>query len=118
MTVQECYAALDGNYEEVLKRMMNKEALIVKFLKKFEADTSFERLCKAIEERQVEEAFREAHTMKGLCQNMAFSGLCVPVEALTECLRAGNCDETALNYFEQVKEKYAVVRAAIKELDD
>ena len=118
MTVQECYAALDGNYEEVLKRMMNKEALVSRFLKKFEQDSSFDRLCKAMEEKQIEEAFREAHTLKGLCQNMAFTALCKPVEELTECLRAGIYDDTALGYFEQVKEKYKIVRAEIAKLDD
>ena len=40
MTIQECYAALGGDYEEVLNRLYS-EALVRKFIGKFSSDPSF-----------------------------------------------------------------------------
>ena len=38
MTIQECYEAIGGNYEDVLRRLRS-EALIRKFTLKFPADS-------------------------------------------------------------------------------
>ena len=43
MTLQECYAALGGDYNEVLGRLYS-EALVQKFVGKFLADQSFQLL--------------------------------------------------------------------------
>ena len=43
MTIQECYAALGGDYEEVLNRLYS-EALVRKFIGKFSSDPSFQLL--------------------------------------------------------------------------
>ena len=40
MTIQECYKAIGGNYEDVLRRLPN-EALIRKFTLKFLEDQSY-----------------------------------------------------------------------------
>ena len=40
MTIQECYKAIGGNYEDVLRRLHN-EALIQKFTLKFLEDQSY-----------------------------------------------------------------------------
>ena len=40
MTIQECYEAIGGNYEEVLGRLQ-REALIRKFTLKFLEDPSY-----------------------------------------------------------------------------
>lgn len=71
MTLKECYDALGGNYEDTVRRLYN-EKLVEKFLFKFEEDPSFENLKKALEEENLEAAFRAAHTLKGVAQNMGF----------------------------------------------
>ena len=43
MTLQECYAALEGDYQEVLGRLYS-EALVQKFVGKFLSDKSFQLL--------------------------------------------------------------------------
>ena len=43
MTIQECYNALGGDYQEVLGRLYS-EALVQKFVGKFLADQSFQQL--------------------------------------------------------------------------
>ena len=48
MTIQECYEAIGGNYEEVLGRLQS-EALIRKFTLKFLEDPSYLQLKLALE---------------------------------------------------------------------
>ena len=46
-----------------------------------------------MEEEKWEEAFRAAHTIKGVCQNLSFDALLSSAEPVTEALRAGNIQE-------------------------
>ena len=47
MTIQECYEAIGGNYEDVLRRLRS-EALIRKFTLKFLEDQSYPLLKQAL----------------------------------------------------------------------
>ena len=89
MTLQECYAALEGDYKDVLGRL-GSERFVQKFVLKFLNDTSFEVLCKAMEAGVQEEAFRAAHTIKGMCQNLSFTKLESSDSRMTEALRSGD----------------------------
>ena len=71
MTIQECYEAIGGNYEEVLGRLQS-EALIRRFTLKFLEDQSYLQLKQALENKNYEDAFRSAHTLKGVCQKLSF----------------------------------------------
>ncbi len=115
MTVKEAYGKMNGDYAEISARLLTDER-ILKFLGMFSRDTTFSNLCEQMDNENYEEAFRAAHTMKGLCQNMAFSGLLEPLIELTECLRGGNCTDGTLEYYEQVKERYQLVQTVISEL--
>ena len=74
MTMQECYKAIGGNYEAVLGRL-HSEALIRRFALKFLEDQSYIQLKQALENKNYEDAFRSAHTLKGVCQNLSFDRL-------------------------------------------
>ena len=74
MTMQECYKAIGGNYEAVLGRL-HSEALIQRFTLKFLEDQSYLQLKQALENKNYEDAFRGAHTLKGVCQNLSFDRL-------------------------------------------
>ena len=74
MTMQECYKAIGGNYEAVLGRL-HSEALIQRFTLKFLEDQSYLQLKQALENKNYEDAFRSAHTLKGVCQNLSFARL-------------------------------------------
>lgn len=89
MTIQECYAALEGNYEEALSRLMN-DRLVSKFVLKFVDDGSYQTLEQALASDNTEEAFRAAHTIKGMCLNLAFTKLATSSSNLTEALRGGD----------------------------
>ena len=88
MTLQECYAALGGDYESVTGRLRS-ERLVQKFVLKFLEDGSYDLLCRSMEGKDYGEAFRAAHTLKGVCQNLSFTRLYQSSAPLCEALRDG-----------------------------
>ena len=113
MTLKECYEAIGGNYEEVIGRLRS-ERLVQKFTLKFLDDKSLELLEKSLKEENYEEAFRAAHTIKGICQNLSFDKLLASDSALTEALRDGKSPETddlAKQVFVDYEETVSVIRA-------
>jgi HPt (histidine-containing phosphotransfer) domain-containing protein len=93
MTIQECYRQMGANYEDVLKRLYN-EGMICRFTLMFLNDDSYPKLEQALKEGNVKEAFRAAHTLKGVCQNLGFTNLYQPTYDLTEVLRTGTLEGT------------------------
>ena len=91
MTLQECYAALEGDYQEVLGRLYS-EALVQKFVGKFLSDKSFQLLQDTLKAEDYEEAFRAAHTLKGVTQNLSFTRLYQSSHEITEALRTKDYD--------------------------
>ena len=91
MTIQECYKKMGADYEDVLKRLYS-EGMIRKFARMFLDDDSYPKLERSLKEENVEEAFRAAHTLKGVCQNLGFTNLYQPTYGLTEVLRAGTLE--------------------------
>ncbi len=103
MLLSECYEAFGGSYEAVKQRISN-DATIQKFLLMFLKEPSYGNLCEALEKENYENAFRVAHSLKGISQNLSFQKLEISSSALTELLR---------NYAEQPIDK-----AQCKELFD
>lgn len=116
MTARECYESIGADYEDVLNRMMKKEVLVVKFAKKFLDDKSYETLCEAMKNKNVEEAFRAVHTLKGVAQNLSFVKLYQPASELTEKLRAGEMDGTE-SMLEKITIAYQKTIDAISKLE-
>ena len=112
MTLKECYAALGGDYDGVLSRLPS-EKFVQKFVLKFVSDGSYDLLLRSMEEGNYAEAFRAAHTIKGVCQNLDFTRLYRSSSQLSEALRNGFTPE-APALAEQVKEDYARTTAAIR----
>lgn len=117
MTIQNCYEKLGGDYQGVLGRL-GSDALVQRFLIKFLSDTSFQDLKEGIEKQDPEEAFRGAHTLKGVCMNLAFDDLFVVSDALTELLRGGELAEGYEELFEKVEAEYKKTIAAIREFSE
>ena len=98
MTVQECYEAIGGDYNDIMSRLKTEER-VKKFAGMFLKEKCYQTLVQTIEEGNQEEAFRAAHTLKGVCQNIHSSF------AITESLRGSNMDE-AKTLLEQVTKDY------------
>lgn len=88
MTLKECYDALGGDYEEAIGRLRS-ERLVQKFVLKFLNDGSYDLLNSSFEKEDWGEAFRAAHTIKGVAQNLSFTALYQSASALSEALRGG-----------------------------
>lgn len=114
MTIQECYEAMGGNYPQALSRLM-KDELIKRFALKFLTDKSYDNLIAAMAAHDTDTAFREAHTLKGVCRNLAFDRLDSSVSEITEHLRAGNL-APAQEMLPRVTADYELVVAALKQL--
>ncbi len=88
MTLQECYAEIGGDYEDVTARLRS-ERLVQKFLLRFLEDTSYELFCTSMKEKNYDEAFRAVHTIKGICQNLSFTRLLKSSSEMSDALRNG-----------------------------
>ena len=112
MTLQECYAAMGGNYDDAIGRLRS-ERLVQKFVLKFLSDGSYELLCRSLEEKNYEEAFRAAHTIKGVCQNLSIDKLQASSSRLCESRRNGYTPESDA-LAEEVRADYSQTAAAIE----
>lgn len=117
MTVEECYSIIGGSYEEAKSRLRD-DARIAKFMGMFMRDQSFQTITAAIETQNYEEAFKGAHSLKGVCSNMAFTRLYEAVDALTEDLRGGHSSDNTMNFYEKTKELYQLVTQTITEFQN
>ncbi|WP_443596902.1 Hpt domain-containing protein [Agathobacter sp.] len=116
MTVKECYESMGSDYEGVIGRI-GSEGLVKRFALKFLDDPSYLNLEKAIQEQNAEEAFRAAHTLKGVCLNLGFDRLYKVSEELTEKLRGRELDRYEALY-ENVQKEYNNTIDAICKLEE
>lgn len=75
---------------QALARMMGSEALLERFLTKFLADPNYDRLCRAVADRDEAAALTAAHTLKGVCGNLSMTALFETLTAQVAEFRAGD----------------------------
>lgn len=115
MTIQECYQRLGGDYRDAENRLM-KESLVKKFIAMFLEDGSFDQLCRAMEEGNRQDAFRAAHTLKGICGNLSLTKLYASASRLTELLRpeADTIPQEASALLDTVRQDYELTVGSIR----
>lgn len=91
--MKQILTAAGMNVEDAMQRFMNNDAMMEKFLKKFRNDPSFKELTEAVANRNLDLAFRAAHTLKGVAANFSFEPLRKAASDQTEEFRAGKLDE-------------------------
>ena len=89
----------------------------------FLRDTSFEMLKQTMGQKDYKEAFRAAHTLKGVCQNLALKSLDGPVVELTDILRgyetldvSGEKGQRIEELMDAIETQYGVIVSAIGQL--
>ena len=112
MNLKECYAAFGGDYDGVIKRLMT-ETLVKKFLLKFPQDASYDLLINSLDNANFDEAFRAAHTIKGICQNLSFTNLYESSSITTLALKENDCQKAAES-MPQLSEDYHRIINAIQ----
>lgn len=116
MTLEECYESFGGDYQEVVNRLCSR-AFVEKFLVKFLADKSHEDLHRHLDAGEFEEAFRAAHTLKGVCQNLGIKCLYESDYVVTEALRGSKNDVTP-EMLQKLDADYDLVVASIREYQE
>ena len=89
MSLEACYAAMGGDLEGVRGRLLTDDR-IRKFVGIFLEDKSFENLRTSLDEGNIAEAFRAAHTMKGISRDLGFTPLFEASSKLSDALRPGD----------------------------
>ncbi|MBP5151502.1 MAG: Hpt domain-containing protein [Lachnospiraceae bacterium] len=106
---------LNLDYEEVLERFADNEELFIKCLHKFAANNPYDGLIKALEDRNVSDAFEAAHSLKGVSGNLGFKRLYSVIKEITEVFRAGSL-EVSPEDMAELKDSYIEVLQVINSL--
>ena len=115
MNVKTFYETIGGNYEEIVARFMG-EARVLKFVRRFPADGSFALLKESLANGNCEEAFRAAHTLKGVAQNLSFTALFEKAEVVTNILRGGSM--AVEEHMPELERLYNLTVDSIAQLED
>lgn len=78
-----------ANVSEGLRICVNNESFYLKMVRKAAEDPGYDRLVKALENKELKEAFEAAHALKGVYGNLALLPLYRPMTEMTEHLRGG-----------------------------
>ena len=89
MTIQQLYEKIGGNYDQAV-RVMQKDKLIDKYVRKLKSSNVGEMLAQAGESMDAGKLFESAHAMKGVCSNLGLTALAEAADELTEEFRQGN----------------------------
>ena len=91
MTLQELYAEVGGDYQDVLGRM-RMDRLIDRFIVKFLDDPSCQRLIDVYPTGDATAIFDASHSAKGVCANVSLTKLSELASDVCECYRPGHED--------------------------
>lgn len=116
MTITEFYERIEGDYKAVLSRL-GTERLVAHIALMFLKDDSYSKLVDGFEKKDAEEAFRAAHTLKGVCINLGFDRLYKDAYDLTEALRKRTFDGS-YELFEKVKENYQALVMLLSQVQE
>ena len=97
----------------VLDRFMGNETLLEKMLQKFAEDTNFQKLKEAAACQDEEAGLHCAHTLKGLCGNLAMSELYELFTRQVQCFRNGD-PAGAFAMISEIEPVYERILAAIR----
>lgn len=115
MDIQKFYETIGVDYTRVLRRLM-KEQLVDKYLHLFLEDKSFDRLEKAMEAQDYEEAFKAVHTLKGLSLNLELTPLSDAAAELSGYLKFQTAETLKQNEAEEKYKKVKIEYETIKNL--
>ncbi len=89
--------------ETVLKRFLGNEAMYMKFIMKFMDDKSYEGVIESIEKKDYEEAFKSAHSLKGVTANLGIEPIRAASSRITDLLRNKPAEEVDVSELEECK---------------
>lgn len=117
MKLVQFYKIVDGDYNEVIKRLP-KESSIIKFLRRFVDEPEYSKLIEAYEIKDYQEVFRTSHTLKGICANLGLTALQRSSSFVCEAVRNGDPINDIEPLVELLKFDYEKTVDAIGKLED
>lgn len=119
MKVEECYAMMNGDYNDVISRLISDER-VSKYIVKFLDNNDYDNIFSGLDAKDYMLAFRSAHSVKGMCLNLGFPALASSSSEVCEVLRPGDhapeVDMTPL--LDKMSKDYDVVKQAIEAFRD
>ena len=115
-TFKESLEAYGADYEGIMRRFMQNEAMYQKMLTLFFKDDNMEKLGDALNAGDIVGAYEAAHTLKGVAGNLGLTPLYEAVSDIVEPLRRKetDCDYTGL--YRVVQEEFRRVETLRDEL--
>lgn len=103
------------NVEETLRRFMNNEMLMIKFLRKFVDDENMNKLRTLIADKYYNEVLPVAHTLKGVSGNLGLIKLYEIFSRMCQDCRNDQYEDLD-GLFAQAEANYSKVVEAIKKI--
>ena len=106
--------------DEGVARFMGRDAMYVKFLKKFFEDGVFAETIAAYERGDLDGVFNGVHTLKGTAGNMSLTPIYDLSCEITEEIRndrSSAAAELIKGQIEQMKQKYEEIRSIVSQID-
>lgn len=115
--MKELLKAAGMNVEDTMARFMNSESMYLKFLNKFLADDTMNQLEAAVRDRDYEQIFVAAHTLKGVAGNLGLDAIYEITVPMSDAYR-NQVDESypLEENMECLRERYAQVCEAIRKV--
>lgn len=103
---KEIFEAYGADYQTTMARFMGNEPMYLKFLDMLFRDDNLKKLGDALKQKDHEEAFAAAHTLKGVVGNMGLTPLYDAVCTLVEPLRAGEHRDDYIELYEVIQKEF------------
>ena len=117
MTVMEFYDAIGSSYDQAKGRLLSEER-IKKYLRKFTEKDEFITIDQLFKEQSYEEAFRAAHTLKGMALNLELGDLAKISSELCEEVRHGAPTKDISGMISDMGKAYYSTIDLIKEIEE
>ena len=115
MDLVKFYEEVQGDYKDVIGRLL-KDERILKYLIKFSEEDNYSLLISQLERKEYEEAFRCVHSVKGMCLNLGLSKLKKSASDICEELRNGAPVNDLTELLSEYKKDYEMTLEAISKL--
>ncbi|MEG2381431.1 MAG: Hpt domain-containing protein [Oscillospiraceae bacterium] len=93
-----------ADVESAMIRLMDDSELYEDCTRAFVHDSAFAELGKAIAEKDYENAFNSAHTLKGVAANLSLAPMVETISVMVEDLRSGVHDNLEMQYSALIKQ--------------
>lgn len=105
-----------ADVENTVRRFMGNEAMYEKFLKKFADNSNYSGLAESLEAGDYEEAFKCAHTLKGVSANLGLDPIYKASSDLTEEFRGKSNEEVDKGRVQQIWQELQRAYQSFEEL--